>query len=71
MKYRVEYINNGPEANDGTFEKPWHCVSPDGTVVGRYSTEDRADRERFARNIIAEGQKRRAADLARKAGGAA
>lgn len=64
-KYRVEYINNGADANDGTFDRPWHCFAPDGTLVGRYVTEARAEAERVGREIRAAGNARRA-----RAGGA-
>lgn len=59
--FRVEYIQNGPDARDGTFDKPWHVWAPDGSLVGRYPTESRAERERYARTIRAAGIARRAA----------
>lgn len=58
-KYRVTY-KEGAEHS----ARPWHCLAPDGSVVGAYATEERAERERYAREIRAQGIARRAREAA-------
>lgn len=44
--------------------RPWQCIAPDGSLVGAYATEERAERERYAREIRAQGIARRAREAA-------
>lgn len=50
----MQYIE-GP-----TNGKPWRVIAPDGSTVGDYHSEQRAENERYARTIRAQGIARRA-----------